>query len=74
MSNVSPERFWYVVVSHGGIILLWQKLSLDEIHNGMKPYLMETSYVFASVIHHTVPIDRILSVKNVQEWVSIDFT
>ena len=51
-SNVSPERFWYVVVSHGGIILLWQKLSLDEIHNGMKPYLMETSYVFASVIHY----------------------
>ena len=51
-SNVSPERFWHVVVSHGGIILLWQKLSLDEIHNGMKPYLMETSYVFASVIYY----------------------
>ena len=53
ISNVSPERFWYVVVSHGGIILLWQKLSLDEIHNGMKPlYLMDTSYVFVSVINY----------------------
>ena len=46
------KDFWYVVVSHGGIILLWQKLSLDEIHNGMKPYLMDTSYVFVSVINY----------------------
>ena len=46
ISNVPPERLWYVVVSHGGIILLW------PIHNGIKPYLMETLYVFASVINY----------------------
>ena len=51
-SDASPERFRYVVVSHGGIILLWQKPSLDEIHNGMKSYLVEISYVFAPVKHY----------------------
>ena len=41
-----------------------------------KQLVLKTSYVDPKSIEneHTVPIDRILSVKNARTWVSMDFT
>ena len=64
--------------------ILWTE-ALDKLTLNKTFYLISTSfaqpliddlffYFFSTILKDTVPIDGIISVKNAQAWVSMDFS